>query len=39
MIADLQNMPSGVHETIWQLFRNGPTWDCFRSELKGEKDD
>lgn len=21
------DMPSGVHETLWQLFRNGPTWD------------
>lgn len=27
MIANLENMPSGVHETIWQMFRNGPTWD------------
>jgi hypothetical protein len=21
------SMPSGVHETIWQLFKTGPTWD------------
>ena len=27
MDYEIHNMPSGVHETIWQLFRNGPTWD------------
>lgn len=20
-------IPSGAHEVLWQLFRNGPTWD------------
>ncbi len=20
-------MPSGVHETLWHLFKNGPIWD------------
>lgn len=24
---DQRDMPTGVHETLWQLFRNGPTWD------------
>jgi hypothetical protein len=21
------DMPSGVHEALWQMFRNGPIWD------------
>lgn len=23
----LSEMPSGVHEVLWQLFKNGPTFD------------
>jgi len=21
------DMPSGVHEALWQMFKNGPIWD------------
>jgi hypothetical protein len=27
MTADLRAMPNGVHEAMWQLFKDGPTWD------------
>jgi len=27
MTADLRTMPSGVNESLWQMFKDGPTWD------------
>lgn len=27
MLIDLKIMPSGVHEALWQMFRDGPIWD------------
>ncbi|MBV7408713.1 hypothetical protein [Maritimibacter sp. DP1N21-5] len=24
---DIQDMPSGVHEALWQMFKDGPIWD------------
>lgn len=24
---DVVSMPSGVHEALWQMFKNGPIWD------------
>jgi len=27
MTADLRTMPSSVNESLWQMFKDGPTWD------------
>ena len=24
---DLRDMPSGIQEALWQMFKDGPTWD------------
>lgn len=24
---DMAEIPSGVHEALWQMFKDGPTWD------------
>jgi hypothetical protein len=27
MTDTTRNMPSGVHEALWQMFKDGPIWD------------
>lgn len=26
-VTNWHEMPSGVHESLWQMFLNGPVWD------------
>jgi len=27
MLGDISQMPTGTHEALWQMFKDGPIWD------------
>lgn len=33
----LSGMPSSVHESLWQMFKDGPTWDGDLVSKEGRK--